>query len=90
MKPVEFRCKKTVSKNGTESKCNKFLCSVSDRINLVCRKCGGKYALVQLENGYWEMTALAAGPIRLNKSNEDNHGRKSNSGQRQSLHAHQG
>jgi len=79
IKPVEFRCKKTVDKNGIKIKCGKFLCSIGQQIILVCRKCGSRYILDQEEDGRWKMTALATGPIRLSKPKEDNHGRKDNS-----------
>lgn len=89
MKPVEFRCNKTVvNKIGKEGKCGKFLCSVGDRITLVCRKCGTKYALAQEENGYWRMTKLATSPIRVNDLKKEQTNGQDNCRESKSLHPH--
>jgi len=66
-----FKCSKTVErkKSGRKVRCNRFICEISDKIVLVCGKCGTKYSLTQEEDGRFTLAVLVESifKIRLNK-----------------------
>lgn len=62
---IDFKCTNTVKikRSGKEVKCGSFLASISDRILLVCRKCGGRFSLTQNDDGSWIITHLVKVPV---------------------------
>ncbi len=68
MKVRNFKCSKTVErkKSGRKVRCNRFICEISDKIVLVCGKCGTKYSLTQEEDGRFTMAILIESVFKIN------------------------
>jgi len=77
MKPLVFKCSQAVEnkKSGRKVKCGRFLCEITNKIVVVCAKCGTKYSLTQQEDGRWNMAILLESILKINQKKELNHGK---------------
>lgn len=73
MKSITFKCSKTVKKGSRNVRCNRFLCEISDKITLVCRKCGAEYALTQEKDGRWILAISIKSVLKVNLKKELDH-----------------
>jgi len=75
MKNLIFKCSQTanVKKSGRKVRCGRFLCEISNKIVLVCAKCGTKYSLTQEEDGRWIMAILLESVFKIQIKKEPNH-----------------
>lgn len=74
MKTLTFRCSQSakVKKSGRQGSCGRFLCEISNKIVLVCSKCGAKYSLTQEEDGRWVMAVFMESILKVNLKESKN------------------